>query len=297
MFPGVLLVHKPLQESSYEQIRKLKKYFPKTKIGHCGTLDPFAEGLLIVLLGKAVKLQDYFLNFLKIYRVVINFGYETNTLDNTGFTTKKTFQKVALAKKEINEILQKKFVGEISQLPPAYSALKVNGKRAYELARKGVGVNLVARNIAIKKVELEKWDREEQQITLKVVCGSGTYIRSLARDLGYALGSLATASKLVRLQIGELKISESIFLTSDIAERENVEKKIIPLNKIIIHHSIKVNDDELNLVKNGNFLFLQDKIKLGYNFIYQKEKILSLIYKNKKKTKIVFNQIDENKKV
>ncbi len=290
---GVLLVNKPIHESSYDQIRKLKKAIFPLKIGHSGTLDPFAEGLLIILLGRAVKLQSYFLNLKKVYRVVVQFGAETDTLDHTGEVVARSDSPLTIQEEKLSHFIKEKFLGETEQVPPAYSAVKVKGRKAYSLAREGKMVHLPRRKIKLTDIGIEKWDLEKQQLTLQLTCSSGTYVRVLVKDLANALKHHATTLKLKRLQIGDFSLKDASSFThrqtkSDWAILEN---KILSLKNLIPHNPIVVNpiEDSVRHLKNGNFLFLQNAMKLGYNFFYERGVLKAVVCKTLEKTKIIFN--------
>jgi len=226
---GILVIDKNVGISSYDVIRDIKRSskrvidaicngeygskFIKTgecntnvdklKIGHAGTLDPFASGLLIILLGNATKKFDEFQQMRKRYEVKIEFGYETDTLDKTGTIVKQSDeifeQEITIEK--IKKIINKDLIGDIKQMPPQYSAKKVNGMKAYEYARIGKFVNLKEKNVSVYKFELLGY--KYPYAIFEIECSSGTYIRSLVADLGRKLGSYATAIELRRTQTGE----------------------------------------------------------------------------------------------
>lgn len=205
----VILIDKPASMSSFGVVarvrRKLKDEFGhKVKVGHTGTLDPFATGLLILLSGKNTKKSGEFLKLDKVYEASIKLGYVSDTGDIEGNIEKKNDRKVDL--KEIQDIL-KKFVGEIEQTPPKFSAIKINGQRAYKLARKGADFEMPSRKVTIYNIEILEYDYP----TLKIRChvSSGTYIRTLAEDIGEALGTGAYCESLRRLKIGEYDVKDA----------------------------------------------------------------------------------------
>lgn len=202
----ILLVDKPTGISSYDVIRRLKRDLPKgQKIGHAGTLDPFATGLLIIMLGRATKRFQEFQQLKKYYEVEFELGYETDTLDRTGEVNLKVADAGEVEKITESKVKQalKKFGGKVQQVPPRFSAKKINGKRAYKLAREGKNFKLTAKTVEIYEIELLKFDCPIG--TIRVVCSSGCYIRSIVRDLGRELGVYATATDLRRTQIGDFK--------------------------------------------------------------------------------------------
>ncbi|MDH4129751.1 MAG: tRNA pseudouridine(55) synthase TruB, partial [Spirochaetota bacterium] len=179
---GIILVNKPQGVTSNEVVQTIRKNIG-IKIGHCGTLDPLATGLLIACVGKGTKISNYIMSLEKEYLALIQLGEERDTDDEMGITIEKS--DVQVTEKQIHDVLMQ-FEGDINQMPPQFSAIKVNGKRAYSVARKGETVSLTSRNVKIYDYQLISF--QNQQITLRVVCSRGTYIRSLARDIGRKLG-------------------------------------------------------------------------------------------------------------
>lgn len=207
MIDGILLIDKEVDITSYDVIRKLKPLLPrKYKIGHAGTLDPFATGLLVILLGKATKLMDTIHGYDKEYEVKAEFGYATDTQDNTGKVINQSGNTVPRG--VIESTISKYFIGNISQVPPRYSAKQINGKRAYDLARKNTEFELQPRGVEITKFEII--DFEWPFVTFRIVCSTGTYIRTLVNDLGEKVGSYATATTLRRTRIGSFNVQNAI---------------------------------------------------------------------------------------
>lgn len=205
---NVLLINKPSGITSYDVIRILKKKLHPKKIGHAGTLDPLASGLLIVLIDEATKQSEKFMGMAKRYRVEMHLGIKTDTGDVDG----KVIQKSALP--ELNrEKIEKtliKFEGRIKQTPPIYSAIKYKGKKLYEYARAGIKVKIKQRFVEIKKIKLLSFNRET--IELRVDCSKGTYIRTLVEDIAKKLKTVATVSCLVRERIGNYTVNKAIKL-------------------------------------------------------------------------------------
>jgi tRNA pseudouridine55 synthase len=229
MINGILLINKEKDITSYGVIRKLKKVLPKgQRVGHAGTLDPFATGLLIILLGKYTKQMIKILEMEKEYLVKAEFGYATDTQDPTGKKIKEVRDLEQISKRKIQKVLEKKFTGVISQIPPQFSAKKIKGKKAYEYARKGEKVNLKPREIEVKDFKVVNYNWPLVQF--RVVCSSGTYIRTLINDLGEELGIYATAIELERVRIGEYTLSEA-FDSKDIVEGMDVEILMSRLKK------------------------------------------------------------------
>ena len=201
----VLLINKPLACTSFDVIQKLRKIIKIRKIGHAGTLDPLASGLLIICTGKFTKRINEFMAQEKEYTGTFTLGGTTPTYDRESQPVNlKTFDHITA--EEIKSATAK-FIGEILQIPPAHSAIKVDGKRMYELARQGIEVKLEPRKVTIKEFEIAKI--ELPLIHFRVVCTTGTYIRSLANDFGEALGCGAYLSSLCRTRIGEFFIKDA----------------------------------------------------------------------------------------
>lgn len=202
---GIVNVYKEKGWTSFDVVNKLKRVYNTGKIGHLGTLDPMAEGVLPIAVGKATKLFDLYLKKTKTYLAEFTFGYETDTLDAEGEIIKKTDSLPTVDK--LRKALVG-FVGKINQVPPQYSAVKINGQRAYDLARKNIDFEISAKEVTIFSFELNEVCGENTY-TFLIECSAGTYIRSLARDLAESVGSLATMTKLTRLRSGEFRLEDS----------------------------------------------------------------------------------------
>jgi len=224
---GIINIYKPKGITSYDVIRFIKKncYFKK-KIGHCGTLDPLAEGVLIVCFGKGTKLSNLLINQEKEYITKLLLGIETDTLDIEGKILNRS--KINIGKDEIEKII-KSFEGEIEQIPPVVSALKYKGMPYYKLYRKGIIVSPPPRKVLIKKIEI--LDINIPYVEFKVVCSRGTYIRALCRDIGKMVGCGAVQDELKRTRIGPFKIEESIKL-EEILEK-GLNKFLIPIDQVL----------------------------------------------------------------
>lgn len=203
---GILLIDKEEGETSYDVVRKVKKVFPKVKVGHAGTLDPFATGLLVLLLGAATKVSRFLMREDKVYWARVKLGVETDTLDPTGRVT-GVKPVPRLSWQDVKEAVRG-LVGEVDQIPPSYSALRIGGKRAYELARRGEAVVLRPRRIKIHSVKLLAL--EEDTLEIEIDCSAGTYIRSLASDLAQALGTCGHLLALRRVRSGCLFVDQAM---------------------------------------------------------------------------------------
>ena len=228
MYDGILLINKVVDLTSYDVIRRLKPQLPKKhKIGHAGSLDPFATGLLVITVGSATKLFDKFQEKNKKYLVTGEFGYETDTYDCTGEVTFRDSDYTQKVSKEKIEGVLKNFQGEIYQTPPKFSAKKIQGKRAYDLARSKEDFEMEKKKIFIYRVELKEY--MENTFTLEIECSKGTYIRSIVVDVARELDTYATPISLTRTAIGEYILEDSANL-----EDVDIEKDLIDMKNILI---------------------------------------------------------------
>jgi tRNA pseudouridine55 synthase len=221
MVEGVINVDKPGGITSARVVDRVKRGLPKkTKVGHAGTLDPFATGVLLVLVGKATKLSQTLMGASKTYEATIRFGGTTRTDDIDSEVV--PWEGAGEAARSAVDDAIKRFVGDILQRPPAFSALKVGGKRAYELARKGKSVELEPRVVRVYAIEV--MDYNWPNLVLRIGCGRGTYIRSIARDLGEALGVGGFLTGLRRTRVGEFRVEDAV--TLDVLQKDGVEKHL-----------------------------------------------------------------------
>lgn len=243
---GFLNVYKPKGKTSHDVVAFLRRVTKIKQIGHSGTLDPFATGVLPIAIGKATKLIEY-LEDDKEYIATVQFGMNTETYDIEGEVTQK-FEKI-IEQSELCAAL-KNFEGEISQLPPIYSAIKVNGKKLYEYARNGQEVEIKPRKIFISKIELQDFDYENQVAKILISCSKGTYIRSIAYDLGKSLGSGAFLSALERTKAGRFLVENSINL-DDLAQISEVCKYLINPTEVISFSCHNLSNEEKQRVLHG----------------------------------------------
>lgn len=211
----IIAIDKPYKMSSFgalAHVRYLcsKRKGAKVKIGHAGTLDPLATGVLVLCTGKMTKRIEEFQAHTKEYTATLQLGATTVSYDME-HEVNETFPTGHITRELVVEAITK-FVGDIQQIPPYYSACKVNGNRAYDLKRKGKEVELSPKNIRIDEIELTGYDDEKKQVSLRVVCGKGTYIRALARDLGRELGSGAYLTALRRTRVGNVRVEDCLTL-------------------------------------------------------------------------------------
>lgn len=229
---GILVINKSKGLTSNDIVKKVKKIL-NTKVGHTGTLDPNATGVLPLLLGNATKISKYLINHDKEYEAVIKLGAKTTTADVEGkIIEEKEVNKEKLKKENIEEVL-KSFIGKQQQIPPIYSAIKVNGKKLYEYARQGKEVEIKARNIEIYDLKLLKIDSKNDELTINVKCSKGTYIRSLCEDIAVKLETIGYMKELNRIQVGEFNIKDSVTIEEFKANIENKDySNIIGIEEI-----------------------------------------------------------------
>ena len=243
---GVLNIFKPKGMSSFDAVRVVKKVAGTGKVGHTGTLDPEATGVLPICIGKATKIIDYIMNSEKVYEVTLKLGIRTTTYDLEGeILEERDYEHLTDV-----EILQavNSFIGEYSQIPPMYSALKQNGVRLYELARKGIEVEREGRLITIYNIEDIKINNP--YVSMKVSCSKGTYIRSLCYDIGEKLGVFATMTELNRAKTSVFSQEESININD--LTKENINQYILSMEKALEKYDkIIVHGKYVNLLING----------------------------------------------
>lgn len=245
---GIIIVNKPKDWTSHDVVAKIRCTFGrKVKVGHTGTLDPMATGVLPICIGSATKLSDIISGYEKAYKVKFELGYETDTEDCTGNILNKV-ECIDISHKDIKDAILS-FIGEYDQIPPMYSAIKINGRRLYEIAREGKEIDRKSRKINIFKIYDIVIDNNIIEMT--VDCSKGTYIRSLCRDIGRKLGTYATMTDLVRVKVGNIEYKSTVAL-SDI-NVENIDKHIISIEKILDNYpKIKAKKNVRILLDNGN---------------------------------------------
>lgn len=261
---GIINLYKPSGITSFEAVSKVKRILGEKKVGHTGTLDPLASGVLPICIGKATKLVDYIMQGEKTYRVKMKLGEKTDTYDKEGKLISES--KITCDLNEITYAIMS-FRGEIMQVPPMYSALKVNGKRLYELARMGVEVERKARKINIYDITIQNIDIPFATFTVR--CSKGTYIRSLCFDIGEKLHCGAVMYELERCASGIFNIDDSVKLEN--LTKENASEKIIPIDKCLCKYPIVKFDEKFEkLLING--VALKDKkalVNIDYDKVYR----------------------------
>lgn len=227
MIDGILLVDKEEGITSFDVIRKLRRVIPsRQKIGHAGTLDPFASGLLVILLGKATKLMNTFHTYERVYEVEAQLGFSTDTQDITGRILNRDMKGIQPKREDIVGTIKENFLGNILQKPPMYSAKKIKGERAYSLARRGEYVDLEPKEVHILKFEV--YEYMYPKLKCKVKCSAGTYVRTLIYDLGLKLNTYATCTGLRRTIVGDFNVVKAVS-SKDIVKgnEENILKRVI----------------------------------------------------------------------
>ena len=266
---GIIVINKPKNCTSHDVVRKAKKILNE-KVGHTGTLDPNATGVLPLLVGKGTQISKYLINHDKTYEAVLKLGEKTDTADVEGeIIEKQEVQPSQLEKENVEKVL-KSLIGKQEQTPPIYSAIKVNGKKLYEYARRGEKVEIEPRTIEIYDLELIKI--ENQEITYKVHCSKGTYIRTLCEQIAEKLGTVGYMKELNRTQVGEFFIDNAV----KIEELEkNVEKYFITIEKYFEKcDRINLNTKKLQLFLNG--VQLTYDLPDGLYKIYSDEKFIGI---------------------
>ena len=267
-FNGIVNVFKEQDFTSHDVVAKMRGIYKQKKIGHTGTLDPMAEGVLIVCLGQATKLADILISKNKTYVAKMKLGFTSNTDDTTGemesVVTEEEldglFGDESRLEAQIKEVFQI-FLGDSMQIPPMYSAIKVNGKRLYEYARAGIVIEREPRPISIYKLELKDIDTVNREISFEVECSKGTYIRSLIRDMGEKLGTGAVMSGLLRNEVNGI-YAENGYRLSDLQamkEEGRLSESLLPMDELLKSFPrVSINETGLKYLQNGNRLMFSN---------------------------------------
>ena len=245
---GILLLDKPLMLSSNHAIQKIKKQFNIRKVGHTGTLDPLATGLLPVCMGQATRISRFLINSDKTYRALIMLGTRTSTGDKEGEIIETCSSDVSTNTAYIDKVL-KSFIGEQKQIPPMYSALKHNGERLYKLAQKGLNVSRKARSINIYSIDLISINDDYLEVIIE--CSKGTYIRTLAEDIAKKLGTVGHIDQLRRLNI-KCFHDQSMFSFNQIMKAKSINQFLLPIDIPLKHLAKKdFSESESSMFING----------------------------------------------
>lgn len=254
---GIIVIDKPKNYTSFDVVAVMRGITKQKKVGHTGTLDPLATGVLPILLGSATKAQNLLPDSDKEYIAEFLLGVETDTQDITGKLLNKS--KVSVTKTELESVLER-FKGDIKQVPPMYSAVKKNGKRLYDLARSGITVDRTAREVTIKELELISFNGDNYKATIRVYCSKGTYIRTLCNDIGNALLCGATLTSLRRTMACGFDIDESITLDQAKSYGTNslLDEKMIKTDKLFLNYKrVNVSSAQTTRFKNGGNLTIE----------------------------------------
>lgn len=269
---GIILIDKPKDYTSHDIVAIVKKII-KEKVGHTGTLDPIATGVLPLLIGKATGISKYLINHDKTYVATLKLGIKTDTADSEG----KVIEEKAvpeLSNENVIKVLNS-MIGKQTQIPPMYSAIKVNGKKLYEYAREGKAVEVKQRNIEIHNMKLFKLNIAESEIVFEISCSKGTYIRTVCEEIAKRLNTVGYMNELIRIKVGEFDIKDTISIEK-IKNNENIlQEKLISIEDFFKNKTkIELTDKELELFLNG--------VKLNKNYedeiyrVYNNNKFIGL---------------------
>lgn len=253
---GLLVVDKPPACTSHDVVERIRRIFTTSKVGHAGTLDPSATGVLLVGVGKATRILQFLQNLAKEYRATVQLGVGTDTQDADGTVTSRT--ECDLSIEQVKEAAAR-FVGEIAQIPPMVSAVKVGGERLYKAARRGAQVEREPRTVRVHALEVEELDRPRQLATIYVKCSSGTFVRTLAADLGEALGCGAHVASLRRVGIGSFSAREAVGLSElERMDAAEAESQVLPMHVALRDFpSRTVEGDDYEAVRHGRPLQIE----------------------------------------
>ena len=272
---GIIIVNKPKACTSHDVVYKIRKITGE-KVGHAGTLDPLATGVLPILVGKGTQCSKYLINHDKTYVVTLQLGKKTDTGDEEGNVIQEEKVDISWKDKQALEKVFQSFVGKQKQIPPIYSAIKVKGKKLYEYARKGEQVEIPVRQIEIYQIKIIQIEELKKQIIFQVSCSKGTYIRSLCEDIAKKLGTVGYMQELQRIQVGDFKIEQAITLEQ--LEKDDIEylsveklfenKEIVSLDKRKLH--LFLNGVKLEIGKpDGVYRIYCEKKFIGLGVISQ----------------------------
>lgn len=263
---GVLIIDKPAGLTSHDVVSRCRRILKTKRIGHTGTLDPFATGVLVILVGKATRLAQFLDKDVKEYEAVIRFGFETDTGDRTGNRKEEEKRRRGEGEKVSVEKVERvlsEFRGEIEQTPPMYSAKKVAGKKLYELARKGLEIEREPLKVTIYEIEVQKSKIENRNsdVPIRVLCSAGTYIRVLAEDIGGKIGIGAHLAELRRTRAGKFDLSQAATLEEleEIVSENNLDEILVSMNEAVSHlPKVILSEAEIIKIQNGLKLKFED---------------------------------------
>lgn len=289
---GWLVADKPKDVSSAKALSKIRKLLKLSKAGHAGTLDPFATGILPIAFGNGTKTIQFLQNQEKTYLFNITWGVSTDTDDKEG---KIIDQSSKIPSSMEIDIALKKFVGEIDQVPPKFSAIKINGKRAYELARMGDCPSLSARKVNISRFERVRENKEKNSDSFLAVCGKGTYIRSLARDLATHLGTFGYVSSLRRTAYGPFneKMAISLDKITSLVHKTEYFEYIYPISIVLDDiPAVEINSGQADCIAHGRYVNVYDLSESSEKILLSKEQMVKVMYEDRV---IALATIDQSK--
>lgn len=251
---GIILIKKEKEYTSHDVVAIVKKILQE-KVGHTGTLDPNATGILPLLIGKGTKISKYLINHDKTYQAVLKLGIQTDTADITGeIIQEKETDTIILEESNLKEILQS-LVGKQEQYPPMYSAIKIHGKKLYEYARQGQQIQVEPRKIEIYEIKLDRILEKEKEIIFTLKCSKGTYIRTLCEEIAKRLGTIGCMKELIRLQVGEFFLQDAITITElekQLKQDQYLKGHLITLEKLLeSKERIVLDEKQLAVFLNG----------------------------------------------
>jgi tRNA pseudouridine55 synthase len=266
---GLLVINKPSGKSSHDIVYAIRRLTGEKRVGHAGTLDPMATGVLIICLGRAVRVSEYLIDHDKTYRARVRLGVETDTYDATGRIVATSERDTSTD--DVRDALNS-FVGKILQRPPAHSAIQRGGVRAYKLARRGIALELEPREVEIYSIDLREMGNREVEFDVR--CSKGTFIRSLAHDLGQKLGTGAHLTALTRLAIGQFTLETSVTLgeLEASAARAELDRYLLPIDRALLgFDALRLDNAEARGVRQGRFVPMPDDIKTSLVRAYDEQ--------------------------
>lgn len=274
---GIILIDKQKEYTSHDVVAIVKR-LSKAKVGHTGTLDPIATGVLPLLIGNATKISKYLINHDKTYIAELKLGIKTDTADSEGKIVEE--RKVPEFTEEQVKSVLNSIIGRQKQVPPMYSAIKVNGRKLYEYARKGQSVEIASRMIEIYNAKLIEFDKSNNIVKFELKCSKGTYVRTVCEEIAEKLGTVGFMKELRRIQVGEFNIEKAVTIDELRKNEELLFKNLISIEEVFKNkEKITLNDKQLGLFLNG--VMLTEEKDDGIYLIYNKEKFIGLgIIKN-----------------
>lgn len=278
---GFLNIDKPSGLTSHDVVARVRRLcrnsIGKTKVGHAGTLDPMATGVLVICLGYGTRLSEYAMQSTKTYRASIHLGIETDTYDAEGeVLAEKDASHITL--EQVKQAFQA-YIGDIQQMPPMYSAIKKDGKKLYELAREGIEIERPTRAVTIYDIQVVSWDAPV--VVLDVTCGSGTYIRSLAHDIGEQLAVGAHLSGLIRTKSGSFAVDDAYNLDELLSDDTWQEKVVSPKDALTDWTMIQLSDADASEIKLGRSITKSDEITDDFVMAYMPDGHLLAVMENR----------------